>query len=34
MIPHAIVSRSVSRAISEETAVVERASMPCLRHHG
>ena len=34
MIPHPIVSRSVSRAISAETTVEERASMPCLRHHG
>ena len=34
MIPHAIVSRSVSRAISAETTVDERASIPCLRHHG
>ena len=34
MIPQPIVSRSVSRAISAETTVDERASMPCLRHHG
>src|SRR5215510_9858472 len=34
MIPQAIVRRSVSRAISAETTVEERASMPCLRHHG
>src|ERR1700733_4222773 len=34
MIPQAIVSRSVSRAISAETTVEERASMPCLRHQG
>ena len=26
--------RSVSRAISAETTVDERASIPCLRHHG
>ena len=32
--PQAIVSRFVSRAISDETAVEERASIPCLRHHG
>ena len=34
MIPQPIVSRFVSRAISAETTVDERASMPCLRHHG
>ena len=34
MIPQPIVSRSVSCAISAETTVDERASMPCLRHHG
>src|SRR3954454_15210012 len=34
MIPQAIVSRSVSRAISAERTVDERASIPCLRHHG
>ena len=34
MIPQPIVSRSVSRAISAESTVEERASMPCLRHHG
>ena len=34
MIPQPTVSRSVSRAISAETTVEERASMPCLRHHG
>ncbi len=34
MIPQPIVSRSVSRAISAETTVDERASMPCLRHQG
>ncbi len=34
MIPQPIVSRSVSRAISAETTVDERASIPCLRHHG
>ena len=34
MIPHPIVSRSVSRAMSADTTVEERASMPCLRHHG
>ena len=34
MIPQPIVSRSVSRAISPETTVDERASIPCLRHHG
>src|SRR3954463_7858948 len=34
MIPQAIVSRSVSRAISAETTVDERASIWCLRHHG
>ena len=34
MIPQPIVSRSVSRAISAETTVEERASIPCLRHHG
>ena len=34
MIPQPIVSRSVSRAMSAETTVDDRASMPCLRHHG
>ncbi len=34
MIPQPIVSRSVSRAISGESAVAERASIECLRHHG
>ena len=34
MIPQPIVSRSVSRAISAETTVDERASIPCFRHHG
>jgi hypothetical protein len=34
MIPQPIVSRSVCCAISAETTVDERASMPCLRHHG
>src|SRR5690349_21939076 len=34
MIPPPIVSRVVWRAISAETTVDERASMPCLRHHG
>ena len=34
MIPQPIVSRSVSRAISADTTVDERASIPCLRHHG
>src|SRR6185312_13839721 len=34
MIPHPIVSRSVARPISAATPVDERASMPCLRHHG
>ena len=34
MIPQPIVSRSVSRAISAATPVEERASIPCLRHHG
>ena len=34
MIPQPIVSRFVSRAISADTTVDERASMPCLRHHG
>ena len=34
MIPQPIVSRSVSRAISAETTVDERASIRCLRHHG
>ena len=34
MIPQPTVSRSVSLAISAETTVDERASMPCLRHHG
>src|SRR5712692_483039 len=34
MIPQPIVSRFVSRAISAETTVEERASIWCLRHHG
>src|SRR3990170_3437189 len=34
MIPQPIVSRLVSRATSAETTVDERASIPCLRHHG
>jgi hypothetical protein len=34
MIPQPIASLSVSRAMSAETTVDERASMPCLRHHG
>jgi hypothetical protein len=34
MIPHPTVSVSVSRAISADVTVDERASMPCLRHHG
>src|SRR4051794_36387987 len=34
MIPQPIVSRSVSTAISAETTVDERASIPCLRHQG
>ncbi len=34
MIPQPIVSRSVSRAISADTTVEERASIPCFRHHG
>ena len=34
MIPQPTVSRFVSRAISAETTVDERASIPCLRHHG
>src|SRR5437868_13051586 len=34
MIPQPAVRRFVSRAISAEATVEERASMPCLRHHG
>src|SRR5688572_17784392 len=34
MIPQPIVSFSVSRAMSAETTVDDRASIPCLRHHG
>src|SRR5713101_4937051 len=34
MIPQPTVRRFVSRAISAETTVDERASMPCLRHQG
>ena len=34
MIPHPIVSCSVSRAISADTTVDERASIPCFRHQG
>src|SRR5947209_6720839 len=34
MIPQPTASRSVSRAISGDSAVDERASIECLRHHG
>src|SRR5438046_4004193 len=34
MIPQPTVSRFVSRAMSAPTPVEERASIPCLRHHG
>src|SRR3954452_10840276 len=34
MIPQPIVRRSVARPISAATPVEERASIPCLRHHG
>src|SRR6185312_11543674 len=34
MIPQPIVSRFVARPISAATPVDERASIPCLRHHG
>jgi hypothetical protein len=34
MIPHPIVSRSVSRAITADATVEDRASIPCLRHQG
>ncbi len=34
MIPQPIVRRFVWRPISAATPVEERASMPCLRHHG
>src|SRR3989440_10934633 len=34
MIPQPTVRRSVSFAIKPETTVDERASIPCLRHHG
>src|SRR6187551_436411 len=34
MIPQPIVSRSVSRAMSADTPVDDRASIPCLRHQG
>ena len=34
MIPHPIVSRFVSRAISADTTVDDRASIPCFRHQG
>src|SRR5579884_2380835 len=34
MIPHPTVRCFVSRAISADATVDERASMPCLRHHG
>ena len=34
MIPQPTVSCSVSLAISAESAVEERASIECLRHHG
>src|SRR5438067_2106394 len=34
MIPQPIVSRFVSRAMSAETTVDDRASIPCLRHQG
>ena len=34
MMPQPIVSRFVASASSAEATVDERASMPCLRHHG
>src|SRR4051794_19769756 len=34
MIPQPIVSRLVARPIRAATPVDDRASMPCLRHHG
>src|SRR6476619_8224939 len=34
MIPQPTASRSVSRATSGDSAVEERASIECLRHHG
>jgi hypothetical protein len=34
MIPQPTASRSVSFAISAETTVDERASIPCFRHQG
>src|SRR5919108_953162 len=34
MIPQPIVRRAVSRAITADTTVEERASIPCFRHHG
>jgi hypothetical protein len=34
MIPQPIPNRFVSRAINADTTVEERASIPCLRHHG
>ena len=34
MIPQPTASRSVSRAISGESAVDDRASIECFRHHG
>ena len=34
MIPQPTVKRSVSRAITADATVDERASIPCLRHHG
>ena len=34
MIPHPTAIRSVRSAIRAETTVEERASIPCLRHHG
>ncbi len=34
MIPQPIANRFVSRAMSADTTVDERASIPCFRHHG
>ena len=34
MIPQPTASRSVSRATSGESAVDDRASIECFRHHG
>ena len=34
MMPQPILMRCVSHAISIESAVEERASIPCLRHQG